>query len=79
MLNARECRRQAAVCRAEARVTESIGASTTLTAMARSWAMLPTRWIAYRPSETRDKPVQLHRVGPWGRGSRNERRSSHLR
>ena len=40
MLNARECRRQAAVCRAEARVTESIGASTTLTAMARSWAML---------------------------------------
>jgi hypothetical protein len=40
MLNARECRRQAAVCRAEARVTESVGASTTLTAMARSWAML---------------------------------------
>ena len=40
MLNARECRRQAAVCRAEARVTESIGASTTLMAMARSWAML---------------------------------------
>ena len=40
MLNARECRRQAAVCRAEARVTESVGGSTTLTAMARSWAML---------------------------------------
>jgi hypothetical protein len=57
MLNARECRRQAVVCTAEARVTESIGASTTLTAMARSWAMLPTRWIAYRPSETRDKAV----------------------
>lgn len=26
MVNAQECRRQAAVCRAEARVTESIGA-----------------------------------------------------
>jgi hypothetical protein len=36
MLSAQECRRQAAVCRAEARVTESIGASTTLTAMARA-------------------------------------------
>jgi hypothetical protein len=43
MLNAQECRRQAAVCRAEALVTESIGASTTLTAMARSWAMLAHR------------------------------------
>jgi hypothetical protein len=40
MLNAQECRRQAAVCRAEARVTESLGASTTLTAMVRSWVML---------------------------------------
>ena len=30
MLNARECRRQAVVCTAEARVTESIGASTRL-------------------------------------------------